>query len=418
MTLSILCLRIQSPESKLLVSLSFCDGFQKFQSVVLGDNMISRKDLKGLLAFESERSSRVLSVYLNVDQGQAVNLNRGFEAVLKSLIQKAEKGVQHGSLKKRFLEDAKGVALFVSDYEPEAKSLVVFHDASKGFFWHRNFEVALANAVHWQSRPYIRPLLEARDEYERSGVILADRARARLFVVAMKAIEEISEALAEADVRKYDASGTDQMLSQMSFQRKADEHARLHLKNVAERMERLSARHKFDRLILAGTQEVVSELRSMLSERLKKSLVGMLPLPIDAGVSEILEATIELQERFERSDERELVQNLLTAAAKKQLAVTGLNPVLEAALDGRIRHLVYADNYASEGCECRDCRALCVRKLEKCSRCGGTVQDVEDLVEALVVKVVGDGGVLEQVRGDAAIELTQQAGGIGAFLRF
>ncbi|MGW8179142.1 MAG: hypothetical protein ACWGQW_10310 [bacterium] len=49
--------------------------------------MISWKDLEGLLAFETESSSPILSVYLNVDQSRAVNLNRGFEAALKSLLQ-------------------------------------------------------------------------------------------------------------------------------------------------------------------------------------------------------------------------------------------------------------------------------------------------------------------------------------------
>ena len=380
--------------------------------------MISQKDLKDLLAFESESDSPVLSVYLNIDQSQAVNLNRGFEAALKSLLQKAEKGARSESQRKSFSEDAQGVTSFIGDYKPEAKSVVVFHDASRGYLWHRNFEIKLSNAVHWQNRPYIRPLVEARDEYERYGVILTDRARARLFIVVMKSIEELREAMAEADVRKFDASGTDQMLSQMSFQRKADEHARWHLKNVAERMEKLAERYRFDRLVLAGTQEVVSELRNLLSDRLKKSVVGTLPLPIDAGVSEILEETIILEEKHERSSERKLVRNLLTAAAKNQLAVTGIAATLEAVLDGRIRQLVYTGRDTIQGGECQECGSLFDSSLDQCPRCEGPVQEVADLLESLVVRVVSEGGSLEQVREDAADELTQQAGGIGAFLRF
>ncbi|MGW8179141.1 MAG: baeRF10 domain-containing protein, partial [bacterium] len=252
----------------------------------------------------------------------------------------------------------------------------------------------MPNAVHWQDRPYLRPLLEARDEYERYGVILTDRARAKLFVVSMNSIEELKEALAEADVRKFDASGTDQMLSQMSFQRKSDEHARWHLKNVADRMEKLADRYKFDRLVLAGTQEGVSELKNLLSDRLKKSVLGSIPLRIDSAVSEILKGTIKLQEQFERAGEQELVANLLTAAAKNQLAVTGLEATLEALGEGRIRQLVYADGYAAKGWECQECGALLSGVLDCCSRCGGTLQEAADLVESLVVKVVGEGGAL------------------------
>jgi peptide subunit release factor 1 (eRF1) len=380
--------------------------------------MISQKDLKDLLAFESEVTRPILSVYLNVDQSQAVNLNRGFESALKSLLQKVEQGIESETLKRSFLEDSQRVASFVGDYEPEAKSLVIFHDSSRNYLWHQSFEVELPSSVHWHHRPYIRPLLEAKDEFERYGVILTDRARARLFIVAMNAIEEIREALAEADVRKFDASGTDQILSQMSFQRKADEHARWHLRNVAERMNKLAERYKFDRLILAGTQEVVSELRNLLADRLKRSIVGTMAFPIDAGISEILEETIALQEQYERTSEMKLVQNLLTASAKNQLAVTRLNAVLEAALDGRIRQCIYSEGFSSQGSECQGCGSLFASSVERCPRCKETVLTVEDLVESLVVKVVRDGGTLEQVKGEAAGELTRHGGGVGAFLRF
>jgi peptide subunit release factor 1 (eRF1) len=380
--------------------------------------MISQKDLRDLLAFESQTDSPVLSVYLNIDQSQAVNLNRGFEAALKSLLQKAEKEIRNESERKSFLEDAQGVVSFVNDVEPDAKSLILFHDASRDYLWNRSLEISLPNAVHWQSRPYIRPLLEARDEYQRYGVILADRARARLFIVVMKSIEEIREAWAEADVKKFDASGTDQMLSQMNFQRKADEHAKWHLKNVAERMEKLADRYKFDSLILAGTHEVVSELKHLLSDRLEKSVVGTLSLPIDAQVAEILEETIDLQEKHERVGEMQLVDKLLTAAAKNHQAVTGLTATLEALLDGRIRQLIYTERYASQGGDCQQCGALFESPLEQCPRCEGEVREVQDLLESVVVRVAGEGGIVEQVRGDAAEALTRHAGGIGAFLRF
>jgi len=234
----------------------------------------------------------------------------------------------------------------------------------------------------------------------------------------MKTIEELQEALAEADVRKFDASGTDQMLSQMSFQRKADEHARWHLKKVADQMERLAEKYRFDRLVLAGTQEVVSELRHLLSGRLKKAVVGTIALPIDASVSEVLEETLELHEMEERADEMTCVRNLLTATAKNQLAVTGLAVTLEALLDGRIRQLVYTDHYSSQGGECQECNSLFDVPLDLCPRCEGPVKEVSDLLESIVIRVAREGGTVEQVRGEAAEELTHAAHGIGAYLRF
>jgi protein required for attachment to host cells len=374
--------------------------------------------LKGLLAVEPEEDSPVLSVYLNVDQGLAVNLNRGFEAALKGLLQRTEKKLRSESEKRGFEEDSKRVVSFVSDYQPEAKGIVIFCDASRDFFWHRSLEVVLENGIHWSRRPYIRTLLEARDEFERYGVILADRARARLFKVFLGEIEEIKEALAQADVHRFDASGTDQLRSQMSFQRRADEHARRHLKNVADQMDKLGEKHRFDRLVLAGTQEVVGELKNLLSDRLKKSLVGAIALPIDAGSAEILRETVALQEEYERKGEESLVKNLLTSAAKNQLAVTGLTATLEGILDGRIRQLIYVHGFLEEGAECRQCGSLFDSPLDQCPRCDGGVRRLEDLLEAMVVRVASGGGSVEQVRGTAAEELARKAGGVGAYLRF
>ena len=270
--------------------------------------MISKQDLKDLLAFESETGSPVMSLYLNVDQSRAVNLNRRFEATLKSLLQQTEKGLKSDTYRDSFSEDAKRVTTFLMDYQPEGKTLIIFCDASKDFFWHQNLEISLESAIHLQHKPHLRPLFEARDEFERYGVILTDRARARLFIVVMNTIEEVGEALAEGEVRKFDASGTDQMLSQMSFQRKADEHARWHLKKVADEMEKLAQSYRLDRLVLAGTSEVVAELRNMLSGRLKKSVVGSLAMPIEAGVADILQETVKIQESYERAGEVELVK--------------------------------------------------------------------------------------------------------------
>jgi hypothetical protein len=49
--------------------------------------------------------------------------------------------------------------------------------------------------------------------------------------------------------------------------------------------------------------------------------------------------------------------------------------------------------------------------------CGGTVQEMDELVERMVIRVWDAGGNIEHLRG-AAAERLQQAGDIGAFLRY
>jgi peptide chain release factor subunit 1 len=378
--------------------------------------MVIRQDVKELLSRGSRNGQRILSVYLDIDQGRALNLNRGFEAVFKSMIQGVERSLDD-SQRKTFMEAARRAGSFLADYAPSGKSLVYFGDSVGEFEWNRSVGVSLDSKVCWASRPCVRPLLEARDEYERSGIILTDRAHARFFTVFLGEIEEREAALATADVKKFDASGSDQMRSQMNFQRKADEHARRHLKHVAEIADRLLISERLDRVVIAGTQEAVSELKGILSERLKKSLVGTLSLPIEVGGSEVLSETMGLLQQAERENENSLVSTLLTAAAKNHQAVKGLEPTLSALSEGRIRQLVYGAGLEVTGGHCPDCDKL-FDSHEQCPLCQTPLRSVADLLEAVVSRVFEEGGEIEQLRGDASTRLAAEGDGIGAFLRF
>lgn len=378
--------------------------------------MISRQDLKALLCHDRTNGEKVLSVYLDVDQARAVNLNRGFEAAFKSLVKGVEKGLEE-SERKAFEEAARRAGAFLADYQPSGKCVVYFGDAQGELSWNRSLGVGLTNRVTWHARPYVRPLLEARDEFERCAVVLTDRARARLFTVFLGTIEEKREAFADAEVRKFDASGSDQMRSQMSFQRKADEHARRHLKHVSEIIDRLSGGERFDRLVLAGTTEAVGELKGLLPERLRRLVVGTVSLATDAGEAQILEATIELLESVERKAENSIVADLLTASAKNRQAVLGLESTLKALQEGRIRQLVYGGESKVAGGQCLSCEQLFLGK-ELCPNCAGDLHTLDDLLEVVVARVFEEGGEIEQVRGEAFQRLTSEGEGIGAFLRF
>ncbi len=70
-----------------------------------------------------------------------------------------------------------------------------------------------AKRARWEDTPYIAPLLEILDEYERYGVVLADKEQARLFTVFIGEIAEHYDAFAPAPVKHFKTTGTDQWLS-------------------------------------------------------------------------------------------------------------------------------------------------------------------------------------------------------------
>lgn len=378
--------------------------------------MIRHSDIETLLARDPRPGSPVLSVYLDVDQARPVNLNRGFEVALDNMLRSLDQQLSEAPSRREFQQDATRVRELVSGYAPSAQSLCIFCDESEQFLWWRELRVRVRNDAAWSGTPFMRPLLEALDEYERYGVVLADRARARLFTVFLGEIEEHREVFAAQDVHRVKSAGTDRLWSQQQFRRRADIHALWHLKRVAQETERLSTEYAFDRLVLAGPVEATAELRRLLPKRLRARVVAELPLPIEAARADVLNALLPIVERTERAHERELVDSLIASAGKNDCAVIGLDDTLVLVQEGRVWQLVYAEGLVVAGWECQRCAALYAQERGTCGYCSGGLRRVPDLIARAAERAFEQGAAVEQVHEDAAAKL-MAAGGIGGWLR-
>ncbi|MBI5688285.1 MAG: hypothetical protein HZC54_24700 [Verrucomicrobia bacterium] len=379
--------------------------------------MIAREEVERVVARNSKPGSPMLSVYLDVDPTQEVNRQRGFEPALKNMLRTIEGQLNSDRERKVFAGNALRVMRFVSGYKPTAQGLVMFGREADGFFWHRELHAPLRNDAHWDDSPHLRPLLETMDDYERYGVILTDKARARLFTVFLGEIEEHSGVFTADDVRHTKTVGTDHWRSQTHFERTSDLHALWHLKQVAEKMVLLADARRFDRLVLAGPVEATTELERLLPKRLLARLAGSMALSVEATGLQVLEATRRFERPALREMENDLVKKLIATAAKKVQADTGLLATLNALNKNRVWRLLYAEGFAPQGRRCADCTALMGEGQPVCDHCGGNTEPVGDLIERIVERVVGVGGKVEAVRGPAA-ELLKEAGSIGAFMRF
>jgi hypothetical protein len=379
--------------------------------------MILKEELQRLVEYKGKPGSYVLSVYLEVDQSQAKNLNRSFEAALKKMLRSEEEKIGDKGVRKEFAACARRLQEYVGGYEPKKRTLVLFCSLSGELFWDRELNVLLPSSARWNGTPHVRPLLEAYEHFDRYGVILADKHRSRLFTVFMNQVEEHLDAFAEADVKHIKGPGSDHMRSQAQVQRKADGHALQHLKHTAELMDTLADKFRFDHLILAGPVAATSELQHLLPERLKRRTAGAAALSMEATSQDVLREATRIREEVETVKEESLVGDLITAAAKSNNAVTGLAPTLKFLGEGRVWHLLYADGFVPQGGECNRCGRLVEDGRSACPFCGTDTRPVQDVIESALGKVVESGGKYGQVR-DRAAERLRLAGGVGAFLRF
>ncbi|MEO0249796.1 MAG: hypothetical protein ABIN58_09750, partial [candidate division WOR-3 bacterium] len=241
--------------------------------------------------------------------------------------------------------------------------------------------------------------------------------RARLFTVYVGDIEE-HEGVFDEVPPVTQTAGRDRIIAQKKLQRHHDEHVLWHAKQVAERLRDLTDRYRFDRLVIGGSLEAVSELQHVLPKPLRRLLIGTFSLPIQASHQEVLSETRRIEAAVEREEEEKLVSALITAAHKGDKATLGLADTIQATNEGRVWQLVYEQNFSAKGFHCSQCDMLYGdNRPDRCIYCGGTLAHTPNLVSQLIERIINSGGQVEEVHNQAGEKLAQM-GHIGAFLRY
>ncbi|HSE36367.1 MAG TPA: hypothetical protein VLG74_03635 [Blastocatellia bacterium] len=378
--------------------------------------MISHEDLSQLHHYSSGPESLILSLYVNIDQSDAANLNRGFETRVESLFRTvAESHNSHEGSRQRFDAECQRVREFLRNYVPKGKALVLFSDSKQGFWWQHDLHVELPTGVRWSSQLWVRPLLEVIEEHDRFAVVLIDKHQARIMTVDAGGIEQHAEIISDVP-NKHATTGTDHIWSQTQMDRDHLNHVHSHAKRVADELSSVIDRMKLKRIAIGGPVEAISVFTGELPKRLQQLIVGTISVPVDANHDRIITELRALQAKAEHEDETRIVDAMITAAMKGDRAVVGVSDTLSAIQQGRVYRLVVARDFRVEGKECRACRVLVADGDEKCLFCGGQFEAAPDLINRASHRVLDMGGKVQLVSGDAAALLSQR--GIGAVLRF
>jgi peptide subunit release factor 1 (eRF1) len=344
-------------------------------------------------------------------------LNRGFEQHLKDMIAVLQKKIHDAGELERFHRAAHRLMDFISTYQVGGRGIVMFLDESDGFFWQVDADFPIKNQARWNRELFLQPLAAAMDDAEPYAVALMGHASLRLFVIALGEIEElITEAFPTRTVRHIRTVGTDHIGSASHVQRKADERIRWNLRHVKTVVDWLLQSKEINRLILAGTPEITSEFQKLLPKRLASRVIGAIDTATDASPERLLAAAEPIAKKYEHDTEVKLIEEIVTEAAKRKKAVTGLSNTLHAINQARVWRLVYSDEFRSPGWECSKCAALFSAERPSCLYCGAVVRPVPDVVEHAIEHALRKGAGIEVVTGDAS-EALINAGGIGALLR-
>lgn len=364
--------------------------------------MIRHRDIEQLQQL-SQAPGKTLTVYLDIDQTNTANRKRQFETRLKDLLRQLRAEYPGDE---ELAATCADVEESIRRVEPSGKTLVMARHRNLGVTFRHILRIPLPTGVFWRHGAFLRPLLEALDEYERFGVVLVDAKRARLLTVFMGEIEEHGDLLATTP-SPAPSPASDKILSKPRAERRQTEGLAAHARTVASEMSRLLDQLEVDRLIIGGAVEAAAELSRALPKRLRGRLVEVLPIPLTASAEEILARTTEVQGRLERAAELEIVRDLLKEVRKGGRGVAGLPATLAAINQGRVWKLVYRQGLVLSGGYCTSCNALAPAADAHCPLCGGPLEPEQRMVDRMSNLVLEHGGHVEAIDGPAAEALAQ-----------
>jgi peptide subunit release factor 1 (eRF1) len=381
--------------------------------------MITYEDIRELQQYQPKSDSGILSLYVDVDQSRASNLNRGFETAVEDQcrrIAEQEAASENGKLVKFESERAR-VMRFLKDYTPKGKGLVIFSDSARQFWWHRDLQVEVPTKARWSSQPWVRPLLELIEHTDSMAVVLIDKQCGRVLSLDATGISQHSEVVSEVPNRHV-TTPRDHIWSQAQMERDHVKHIKWHAKRVTDDLCSIIDRLKLTRLVIGGPVEATSIFIDDLPKRLRQMIIGTVSVPVDIGVDRLTSEVQAISMRAELEDELKIVESLITAASKGDRAVLGLSETLEAVNEGRVYRLVVNTDFRAQGTQCSFCGVLMSgEQAARCSFCDGTLEAAPDLINRASHKVIEHAGKVQLV-SVAAAEKLATVGSVGAVLRF
>ena len=367
--------------------------------------MFAEQQLEELLHFAANGNG-VLSLYVDTDQRR--NTVETLKLQVRGLLREAKNSNP---------EDAGRIEnFFEGQYNWNQSGVAVFSCAAHDFFRAYPVAVSFRNRIRQGTKPYVKPLAHFLEHYAHYGVVLVDKIGARFFDFHLGELAGIGgfEGDEVRGVKRGRGTSAIGMRGGEGGGRHEEEMIQQNMRSVAAAAEQFFRQTKVRRLFLGGSLENVAQLREHLAKQFQSFVAGTFVMEIDASEAEVGEQALELLRQVNAEREQQLVQTLITAAAKGEPAVVGLDSTLQAVSDGRVQQLVISDGYRHPGYK-HDGNRFVTVNLPLSPYAESELQQVDDVIDAAVTVTMVNGGRVEVISDSSALE---RVGNIGALLRY
>ncbi len=366
--------------------------------------MFSEKQLQELLSLDLD--TKILSLYLDVDSTQ-----ESIETIklrVRGMLKDSQLGQEKGATAiEKYLDHS---------YDWAKPGLALFCSIEGDFFQVFPSAVPFRNRLRVGHKPYVKPLTHLLDHYAHYGVIVVDRVGARFFEFHLGELQAKDGFMGE-DVRKLKKGGGSSavgMRGGVGGSRREEEAVQRNLREAADTANQFFAKKPIRRLFVGGTAETVAQFRDMLPKKLQSSIAGTFAIDMNAGEHEIGDLSLHLLQKANEQREKKLIDQMINQHAKGGNAVISLDDTLQAVNDKRVQTLIISDGYREPGYVHEE-SGFVISNLTKSPLSDKELIEVDDVIEAAVAQTLSQGGYVEIVSENPALE---EAGRIGAILRF
>jgi hypothetical protein len=292
-----------------------------------------------------------------------------------------------------------------------APAHAVFASEMDGIFVLESLTHPVPNVSALGPWPYLRPLRAAARAW-RAGVLVADRAMARVFLASGDLIEEVAEPFT-ADLGKPNYGGF-AGYEEHGVRGRAEEASTRIWRDAGQVLLEKHLDRPLDFLSIGGHGETVDDIGRTLHPYLDRLHRGsFVANPAILSIPALRNELTHQADQMRRVRHAALAGRVCDTAWSNGLAVLGLTPVLAACNAQAVDALVVAGDFALPGVLCSNCGYL-ARSGVECPVCGATMFEVEDVVGAAIESAVAAGARAHQLV--VASPLDQH--GVGALTRF
>ena len=388
-----------------------------------------------LLEYKNDKYP-ITSLYLKLGPHDRENFK--YETNLKNLIKKQRVNLNKRNISKAALESVESDFNKIinhidnTDKLTECRGVCIF-SASKSNFW-EVFKLPLVyrNQLSVDRSPIFGQLIGINYDYRNIVTVVIDRKKARIFRLDLDGAPEIldffypgasrttkfhsPEGKFKQRVSLSKGSGNlSQGYGEHRFHRAIENEIHQHYKYVSEKLLDYFNSAKFNRLVLGGIEENITDFSNHLHTYLRDMLVGEITADLDTiKPSQIYEATLDALEISKAGKEKKLLDEFEEKIGWR-LAVNGVKPTLKALMNGQVKVLLVADGFSSPGYICPESGILSLEKKK-----GLCPEEIKPVAVADIV----DNAMEEAFRQNTEIEIlfnkktANKIDGMGAILRF